>query len=54
MIRRLDCWLNGHIFARATQGLTGVAGKPVFVCRCGAEWIVARGWFRSAIPTKRD
>lgn len=54
MTKRLGCWLFGHTYHRATKGLTGVAGKPVFRCHCGAEWITARGWLDSARPTRRD
>lgn len=53
MTKRLSCWLFGHAYRLATQGLTGVASKPVFRCDCGAEWITARGWGRNR-PTRRD
>lgn len=47
------CRLFGHRYRVATKGLTGVADKPVFVCKCGERWIVADGW-GDARPTRRD
>jgi hypothetical protein len=50
---KIACRLFGHTFSRATTGLTGVAGMPVFKCHCGTEWVTARGW-GDAHPKRRD